>query len=49
MEFRVWGLDLIGFRVHAYCKPLINKPLPLQGIIMGILIFRPLKGRGFIT
>ena len=36
LEFRVWGL---GF--GDFCRPLINKPLPIVGIIIGILVFRP--------
>ena len=31
-----------------YGRPLTNKPRPLIGIIVGILIVRPLKGRGLL-
>ena len=39
-EATVWGL----FR--GSCRSMINKPLPLIGIIVGILILRSFKGGG---
>ena len=30
------------------CRPMINKPPPLIGIIIGIRTFRPLKGGGLL-
>ena len=31
------------------CRPMINKPPPLKGLIIRIPILMPIKGRGFIN
>ena len=34
------------FSVKGSCRPQINKPPPLNGIVIRVLILRPLKGGG---
>ena len=38
-------LDVAGSESQGTCRPLINQPLPLIGILIGILTIRPCDKR----